>query len=488
MKPPCSFGRWFRARGIRWVVAACSLVSLGRLEPISAAPATVGKAAARPNFLFIVTDDQRWDTLGVVQREQGQCARFPWFQTPHLDRIASEGTRFRNAFVVHSLCSPSRASFLTGQYGHRNGVMDNSTHLPTNAVNQATLLRNAGYQTAYIGKFHMAFQKDRPGFDYIASYSSQGEYYGGKFLVNGEPRTSTGWLDDAATDYAMDYLRRHASRAPWMMVVGYKSAHTPRIPPERARTRFAGEYVKPALNADATPIYGRGQRAFRGEELGKPVETDTDSQGSDDYLLNYFRCLSAVDDNVGRLLDLLDQLHLANNTVVVFAGDNGYFLGEHGGLGDKRSAYDESMRIPLLVRYPPLVKHATTIDELVLNIDMAPTFLELAGIQPPAAMQGISWVPLFLGKRKGWRDAFMFEYFFEPNLPATPAMVAVRTSRAKLVVYPERPDWVELFDLRADPYERHNLAASPKHTELLKTLQTELTHQKERFGDPFAHK
>lgn len=468
------------------MAVACLLVCIGRAEPLGAAAAASGKAPVRPNLLFIITDDQRWDALGVAQRDQGRRARFPWFQTPHLDRLASEGAWFRNAFVVHSLCSPSRASFLSGQYGHRNGVVDNSTHLPADAMNQAVLLRNAGYSTAYIGKFHMAFQKARPGFDYIASYISQGEYYGGTFLVNGEPKKPVGWLDDAATDYALDYIRAHATGQPWMMVLGYKSAHTPRIPPERARARFAGESVKPAENAQASPIYGRGQRAFRGEEIGKPVETDTDSQGSDDYLLNYFRCLSAVDDNVGRVLGLLDELHLATKTVVVFAGDNGYFLGEHGGLGDKRSAYDESMRIPLLLRYPPLVKHGTKVDEMVLNIDLAPTFLDLAGLQPPAAMQGTSWVPLLQGKRKGWRDAFMFEYLFEPNLPATPAMLAVRTPSAKLIVYPQHPDWVELFDLRADPYETRNLARGSEHATLLKNLQAELENQKQRFGDPFA--
>jgi arylsulfatase A-like enzyme len=486
MRLRCFFARLFLARRTRWIGAACLLIVLGRLEPLSASPAAPEKTAARPNFLFIVTDDQRWDALGVVQREQGKRARFPWFQTPHLDRLAGQGARFRNAFVVHSLCSPSRASFLSGQYGHRNGIVDNSTHLPEDAVNQAKLLRGAGYQTAYIGKFHMAFQKERPGFDYIASYTSQGEYFGSTFLVNGEPQKSPAWLDDVATDYAVDYIRSHAAGQPWMMVLGFKSPHTPRIPPERARTRFAGQSLKPALNAQATPIYGRGQRAFRGEEIGKPVETDTDSQGSDNYLLNYFRCISAMDNNVGRVLGLLDELHLAANTVVVFAGDNGYFLGEHGGLGDKRSAYDESMRIPLLIRYPPLVKPGTKIDEMVLNIDMAPTFLELAGIKPPEAMQGASWLPLFQGKPKNWRDAFMFEYFFEPNLPATPGMVAVRTPRAKLIVYPEHPNWVELFDLRADPYETRNLAGSPKHARLLADLQAELADQKARFGDPFV--
>jgi arylsulfatase A-like enzyme len=362
--------------------------------------------------------------------------------------------------------------------------MDNSTHFPTNAVNQAALLRDAGYATAYIGKFHMAFQKERPGFDYIASYTSQGEYYGATFLVNGVAQKPPGWLDDVATDYALEFLRTNSVR-PWMMMLGFKSPHTPRVPPERARQRFTGESVKSAENATALPTYGKGQRAFKGEDIGKPVETDTDSKGSDNYLLNYFRCISAVDDDIGRLLTALDSSGMASNTVIVFVGDNGYFLGEHG-LGDKRSAYDESMRIPILLRYPARVKPGMLIDEMVLNIDLAPTFLELAGLSIPQEMQGKSWVPLLQGEKPAWRQAFLYEYFFEPGLPATPAMLAVRTPANKLIVYPGHEEWTELFDLRTDPYEKSNLAKDPAHEALLTRLQTELLQQKKIFGDPFS--
>lgn len=438
----------------------------------------------RPNFLFIITDDQRYDALGVVQKEQGTEARWPWFKTPNMDRLANEGIRFSNAFVVHSLCSPSRAAFLTGQYGHKNGVVDNSTHLPTNEVNQATILRDAGYKTAYIGKFHMAFQTERPGFDFVASYTSQGEYYGSTFLVNGVPTKATNWVDDVATDYALDFIRTN-SALPWLMMLGFKAPHTPRQPPERARHRFEGESVRPALNLKSMPSYGKGQRAFKGEEIGKPVETDTDSFGSDPYLLNYFRDISAVDDDVGRILDELDRLNLAENTVIVFAGDNGYYLGDHG-LGDKRSAYDESMRIPILMRYPRSGVRGKVIDDMVLNIDLAPTFLDIAGITPPKEMQGQSWVPLFHGDDSHWRQAFMFVYLFERNLPATPPMLALRTPTAKLIEYPDRRAWTELFDLKADPYEQHNLANEPAHAELRKQLENELDAQKKKFGDPFA--
>jgi arylsulfatase A-like enzyme len=440
--------------------------------------------AHRPNFLFLITDDQRYDALGEVQKEQGAAARWPWFKTPNMDRIANEGVRFRNAFVVHSLCSPSRAAFLTGQYGHRNGVMDNSTHLSSNVLNQASILRDAGYKTAYVGKFHMAFQEDRPGFDFVASYTSQGEYYGSTFLVNGSPIKSTNWVDDVATDYALDFIRTNRTQ-PWMMMLGFKTPHTPRQPPERARHRFEGESVRPAVNLKMTPSYGKGQRAFKGEEIGKPVETDTDSFGSDPYLLNYFQSISAVDDDVGRILNELDKLNLAEDTVIVFVGDNGYYLGDHG-LGDKRSAYDESMRIPMLMRYPRSGVSGKVIDEMVLNIDLAPTFLDLAGISPPKEMQGQSWVPLLHGDASHWRQEFMFVYLFERALPATPPMLALRTPTAKLIQYPDRRAWTELFDLKADPYEQHNLANDPAHAELRKQLENDLDAQKKKFGDPFA--
>ncbi len=462
---------------------------LACLAVVKASAAEAGTTTSRrPNLLFIITDDQRWDALGVVQREQGDKARWPWFKTPNLDRIATEGVRFRNAFAIHSLCSPSRATFLSGQYGHRNGIVDNSTPFPSNAVNQVQFLRNSGYKTAYVGKFHMAFQQDRPGSEHIASYVSQGNYIGGNFLVNGVSHKSTNWVDDVSTDYAVEFLRTQTktnASQPWLMMLGFKTPHTPRIPPPRARQRFVGESVKPAINLDAKPAYGRGQRAYKGEDVGKPYETDTDEQGNDPYLLDYFRAISAIDDNVGRVLDELDKLKLTEDTVVVFTSDNGYYLGDHG-LGDKRSAYEESMRIPMLLRYPRLGLRGKVVDEMVLNLDLAPTFLNFAGVAIPKEMQGASWLPLLKGTATDWRQAFMFVYLHERNLPATPAMVAVRTPTAKLISYPGHEDWTEMFDLTADPYELKNLARSPEHAAILKRLQAELVAQKEKFGDPFA--
>lgn len=427
--------------------------------------------AARPNFVFIYTDDQRWDAMSVVQREQGESARFPWFQTPHLDRLAAEGVRFRNAFVTMSLCAPSRAAFLTGRYNHANGVPNNHTPFPQDNVTYASLLKTAGYRTGYTGKWHMGKQAERPGFDFSASFLGQGKYFDCPIVVNGKETTSKGWVDDVTTDYAIDFLKQSKDQ-PFALVIGFKSCHGPFDPPERAKDRFANEEARAVPNLTAPAIYRDGvkekpkkaQRKAKAEP-GAKVKTN----------LGYFRCLSAMDENVGRVLAALDELKLAENTVVVFTSDNGYYLGEHG-LGDKRTAYEEAMRIPMLVRWPASSKAGRTIDELVLNIDIAPTFLEMAGVPVPAGMQGRSWVPLLAGQANEWRKSFFYEYFQERGFGA-PTVLAVRTAKAKLIKYPGHDEWTELFDLQADRYETKNLAADPAYRELLTQMQAEFERQ-----------
>ncbi len=415
--------------------------------------------SSQPNFIFVITDDQRYDAMGVVQRElaaQGpRNARYPFFsdQTPNMDRLAAEGIRFRNAFVTYSLCSPSRASFLTGRYNHLNGIRDNATAFPANAVTYATLLRDAGYQTGYVGKWHMGNQQARPGFTWIATYPGQGQYFNQQFLLNGASVGSNGWVDDVSTDYALQFLGENATR-PFLLVVGYKSPHDPRTPANRHKDLYASSTPVPAVNASDVP----------------PYPTTVSSPGAENQR-DYFRTLKGVDENLGRILDKLDELALAQNTVVVFCGDNGYYLGEHG-LRDKRSAYEESMRIPLLVRYPKMITTPRVSDEMVLNIDLAPTFLDLAGIVPPAAMQGTSWRPLLENTAVAWRPAFLFEYFVDPAYPAAhPEMFAVRTATEKLVLYPGHEEWTELFDLTADPYERDSRATDPSAAALLKAMR-----------------
>ena len=427
-------------------------------------------AERKPNFLFVYTDDQRWDAMGVVQREQGERARFPWFQTPNMDRVAAEGVRFRNAFITLSLCAPSRAAFLTGRYNHSNGVINNHTPFPETSVTHATLLGAAGYKTAYIGKWHMGGQRGkRPGFDYSASFIGQGRYIDCPIEVNGTPTPSTGWVDDVLTDYAIDYIKKNKDK-PFSVVVGYKACHGPTSPPERAKDRFAGEKARAVPNMGVRAIYRTDEESPKGKKKAQ------DADGGVNINLNYFRCISAADDNLGKLLKTLDDIGLAENTVVVFASDNGYYNGEHN-LGDKRSAYDESLRIPMIVRCPKLFPKGKVRDEMVLNIDLAPTFLELAGVAVPREMQGRSWVPLLADKKTEWRQSFLAEYFYEQNFVGTPTLVALRTDDAKLIKYPGHEDWTELFDLVKDPYEIKNLASDAAHKEMLIRLNAEYDRQ-----------
>ena len=426
-------------------------------------------AATRPpNFLFIYTDDQRWDAMGVVQREQGDKARFPWFQTPGMDRIAAEGVRFRNAFVVSSLCAPSRAAFMTGRYNHLNGIANNQTPFPESNTTHASLMRPSGYTTAYIGKWHMGTQRGhRAGFDYSASFVGQGKYVDCPFEINGESTPTSGWVDDVSTDYAIAFMKQQRAK-PFSVILGLKAAHVQWDPAERARNRFANAQPRPVPNLEVRAIY-RGTDA--------PTDAKNAAAGHrPNFNLDYFRCISAADDNVVRLLNALDELGIADDTIVVFTSDNGYYLGEHG-LGDKRSAYDESLRIPLLVRYPRRFPKGAVRDEMVLNIDVAPTFLQLAGVPVPREMQGRSWVPLLTERNTPWRQSFLAEYFFEARYPSTPTIVAVRTTDAKLIKYPGHDEWTELFDLARDPYETKNLVRDPQHQTLLARMNAELEAQ-----------
>jgi arylsulfatase A-like enzyme/lysophospholipase L1-like esterase len=446
-----------RRRATAWLLATHA--ALACAAPLHAAD-------RKPNFLFVITDDQRWDTMGVVQREHGERARYPWFKSPAMDRLAAEGVRFRNAFVTLSLCSPSRAAFLTGRYNHLNGIIDNDTALTENSVTHATLLRAAGYHTAYFGKWHMGNQSgQRPGFDHSASFLNQGIYQDCPFEINGVKTPTKGWVDDVSTDLAIDWMKQNREQ-PFSMVVGFKSPHNKRGGnnlPARLRDLHAGETTRPTPNCGVPPIYRKPD----------PATGEFDQGLADNAIhLDYLRHIKGVDENLGRLLDSLDQLGLTEYTVVVYTSDNGYFLGEHC-LGDKRLLYEESLRVPMLARYPRLFGKGRVVDEMVLNIDLAPTFLDLAGVPVPPAMQGASWKDLAAGRKPAkWRTSFLAEYY--RDLGDGPTCFGVRTADAKLVKYPGHPEWTEAFDLTADPYELKNLAADPAFTA---KLEAELAAQ-----------
>lgn len=415
--------------------------------------ANADETPPRPNIVFIYADDWRWDCLGVVQREQGERARFPWLETPRLDEFANESVRFRESFVVNSLCSPGRACVLTGRYNHLNGVIGNRQPLPTDIATVATQLQAAGYTTAYCGKWHMDGQRERPGFDFVASFVGQGRYFDCPILRNGEQTPTTGWIDDVSTNYAIEFLKEQSPEEPFFLFLGFKSPHGPRGGenlPARVRDLYVDDQSRAVPNVDDAAIY---RRAPGSASKGAPRREERQFESHRAYM----RHITAIDQCVGRLLDALDQAPHAENTIVVVASDNGYYLGEHG-LGDKRTAYEESIRVPLMIRLPgDRSRPAAINDALVLNIDYAPTILDFAGAEALPDAQGRSLRPLLDGGAPAdWRTAFFYEYFKEGQY-AAPTTLAVRTETHKLITYPGRDEWTELFDLRNDLYETKNL-------------------------------
>ena len=430
--------------------------------------AAFGNGAQRPNILFVFADDQRYDALSVVQQEQGEKGRYPWLKTPNMDKLAAEGVRFRNAFVVNSLCSPSRAVNLTGLYNHLNGIASNFRDFPVDNVTHASLLRAAGYATAYIGKWHMNSQVERPGFDYAASYIGHARYYDPDFIVQGKKIPKKGWIDDISTDYAVNYIKsRKESEQPWFMVVGFKTPHGPFEPPPRTKNIYLNAKAKvvPNFNAPAPYLNEKFKESVASRQLEEKVSTN----------LGYFRCITAADECLGRMLDALDENGFRDNTLVIYTSDNGFYLGEHG-IGDKRSAYEESLRVPFIVRYPPLggVARGRTCDRMVLNLDLVRSLLDFAGVQSPENIQGRSWKPLLSGDVADWRKSWFYEYFAEAQRNCRiPDITGVRTENSKLVFYRGHPEYTEMFDLKSDPYEIKNLYNNPEFAEMRAELERE---------------
>jgi arylsulfatase A-like enzyme len=441
------------------------------------------QAPAKPNIIFIYTDDQRFDALSVVQNEQGSQARFPWFSTPNLDRLAEEGVRFRNAFVINSLCSPSRSTLLNSRYNHLNGVANNHTGLSDTTVTYATELRKAGYATAFFGKWHMGNETGkRPGFDYSASFVGQGKYFDCPIEINGKAEPSQGWVDDVSTTNAINYIRENKDKR-FLVTLAFKSGHGPFQPPLRHQETYAKvKLTEPANEGAAFPYKGQidVSRPNANNANAAPATGNTWTEKNEQRIRNYFGALKGVDENVGRVLKTLDSLKLDQNTVIIFSSDNGFFFGEHG-LGDKRAAYEESIRIPLLVRYPARFPKGKKIDKIVLNLDAAPSLLDLAGVPAPKSFQGKSWVPLVEDKAKNWRTSFLYEYFYEKNF-ATPTIKAIRTEKSKLILYLGEDGWSELYDLTSDPGESKNLYSTKEGEKLKTQLQGELAKQEQAVG------
>ncbi len=436
------------------------------VNPVSASEAG---EARKPNVLLIISDDHRHDALSVVQRELGDKANYPFFETPSLDRLASGGVRFRNAFVTHSLCSPSRATMLTGLPSNQHGITHNAQPFTSTETWPALLGKN-GWATGYFGKWHMGTQRERPGFEEVATFLDQGIYENCPFVVDGKDTPTKGWVDDVTTDYAIGFIKAHKD-TPFAMVVGYKTPHDKRTPPPRLAEKWQDhEFPEPESFGDVA--------TWRKDNPPKPWTAKNPDR------LAYFQTLAGMDENIGRLLDTLDAEGLADDTLVIYLGDNGYYLGEHG-LSDKRTAYEESIRIPLLLRYPRQLSEPQVRDEMVLNLDLAATILDFCGLEASWTQSGQSMVPL-LAARPGevpWRDSFLYQNYEDPAYPkVTFDLFAVRDRTYKYVEVPQHPEWNQLFDLEKDPKEMRNLVADPAHKDLLAKMQAEMSKLKTEAG------
>jgi len=428
----------------------------------------------RPNIVVIITDDQRFDALS--------CMGHPFLRTPNLDRIRNEGVLFSNAFVTTSLCSPSRASFLTGTYAHTHGVMLNATndYDPAATPSFCQILREqGGYRTAFVGKWHLDSTEDNPreGFDYWLSFKGQGVYFDPQLNENGKRFKRQGYITDILTEYADQWIRRTADR-PFCLYLSHKAVHGPFQPAPRHKGKYTDvEIAEPANYRDSRrgkPEWKRTRWTNRLRSSVPPEVVDEAEQAPftpRKYHKGYMEAILAVDEGVGKILDTLDELGIADDTIVMFTSDNGYFLGQHG-RGDKRLAYEDSIRIPMVMRYPRRVKAGSTMEQMMLNIDVGPTMLEFAGVKAPPVMQGLSAATILAGGEAPWRKGFLYEYW-QDLTPSIPRMVAIRTERWKYVRYPDI-DQHELYDLLADPLELVNLVDRPDHAGRVKQLRAEL--------------
>lgn len=441
-------------------------------------------------------------------------------QTPNIDRLADAGMRFERCFCVNSICTPSRATILTGKYSHLNGV-PTFNRFNGSQPTVAKYLQQAGYYTGMFGKWHLG--SDPTGFDQWEILPGQGVYFNPTFINAGGRHTIDGYVTDIITDLSLDFLKHRPKDKPFFLMCHNKAPHRPWQPNEKYRTAFAGKHIPEpttlrddyATRTDA--IRECTQKVFhdltrrdlklqppadlRGKERNqwlavKPTEVEIEVNGHknvltgkalDDwkyqrYMQDYLACIQSVDDNVGRLLDWLDQSGLATNTIVIYTSDQGFFLGDHG-LFDKRFMYEASVKMPFIVRWPGTVKPGTAQDLMAINPDFAPTFMDAAGLPVPADMQGASLLPLLKSETPpAWRTSYYYRYYHDPGDHNTRAHYGVRTMTHKLIYFWKKDQW-EMYDLAKDSDELHNLYSDPAQKETVTKLKTELYRLKKEVKD-----
>lgn len=459
--------------------------------------------AKRPNILFIMSDDHAAHAISAYGSRINE--------TPHLDRIANEGMRLDNCFCTNSICAPSRANILTGKYNHLNGVRTLYENFDARQNHVAKILQENGYQTAMIGKWHLGHggNSDPTGFDYWNIFPGQGEYHDPIMYEMGEEKKYKGYATDIVTDLTIDWLDNIDREKPFFVMCHHKAPHRPWDPDEKYMHLYEDvDIPEPETFHDdySTRVYAAHEAEMRIDThlTKRDVKMDPPEGLSPSelkswyyqrYIKDYLRCIASVDDNVGRLLDYLDEKGLTEDTIVIYTSDQGFFLGDHGWY-DKRFMYEESLRMPFLIRYPRSIKPGTSTDAFALNVDFAQTFLDYAGIEAPEDMQGRSLRPILEGEvPEDWQTSMYYRYWEHMSEHNVAAHYGIRTHRYKLIYYygeglgvpgardiKREPAW-ELFDLEKDPFELNNVYSDPAYQDVVEELKKELYRLKEKVKD-----
>lgn len=435
------------------------------------------------NVVFILSDDHRYDAMSFMGHQ--------FAVTPHMDSMAANGVHLKNAFVATSLCSPSRASILTGLYTFRHRVIDNQRAVPEGTQFFSQYLQKAGYRTGFVGKWHMGHANDdpRPGFDYWVSFKGQGRYFPPSpdytINVNGQRVKQDGYITTLLTRYAIDFLeQQREADQPFLLYLSHKAVHDPFTPEDRHRGKLADKPFIPPNSAE--PVDGNSlnrprwlldqRNSWHGMDFALHS-----TEGVVPFYKNYCEALCSVDDSIGAVMEQLKRMDIYEETLVIYMGDNGFLFGEHG-LFDKRVAYETSIRVPLLMQCPELFQGGTVVDEVVANIDIAPTIMEAMGLRKPPHMDGESFIPLAQGKDIPWRDYFLYVYYWEQNYPQTPTHFSLRGDRYKFTTWYGLWDTDELFDIQADPEEQNNLFHDPQFSDVKKHMQDRLYAMMDELG------
>ncbi|MDX2040377.1 MAG: sulfatase [Acidobacteriota bacterium] len=477
-----------------------ALIVLAVLMTVHGGEAQNRAAVKPPNIVFIMTDDHAAHAISAYGSRLNK--------TPHLDRLAKEGMKFENAFVTNSICTPSRAVILTGKYSHLNGVPV-FNHIDNSQPQVQKYMQTAGYHTGMIGKWHLGGNNaNRPddgkpvGFDYWNILPGQGAYFDPVMIEMGQRKKLSGYTTDIITDLSLNFIEQRPKDKPFFLMYHHKAPHRNWQPAEKYRKQF--ENYDPPIPATFDDDYKGKSDASRQSTMHIDADlNESDTKGKPPaglsgselkkwkfrrYMQDYLACVQSVDDNVGRFLDYLDKSGLAENTIVIYTSDQGFFLGEHN-FYDKRFMYEESLRTPLLVRWPGKIKPGSVSKGIALNLDFAPTILDAAGAKVPADMQGRSLLPLLRGQTpKDWRRSMYYRYY-HPGHHNVAAHYGVRTDRYKLIFFNKLNQW-ELYDLQKDPTEMKNLYNDPAYKKIVEDLKKELQRLRKEFkdDDQFADK